>query len=141
LNPPIVPTSPSKPPSRRPTPLRLLIDAIMSLKREADASFIKPDPGKRIKRERVDGDFSLYSIPMAPPHAANASPASSTFASKIEGGDRKPLVPVSFFQCYFPLWFGQEPGAAKHTDDLLPSRFCTLATTSTMPQQLYPSNL
>lgn len=69
----------------------------MSLKREADP-FIKPDPdAKRVKTEGGDGSFSLSSIPMAPPPAAFAPSTSSTFAPKIEGGDRKPFGPVSNF--------------------------------------------
>lgn len=72
-----------------------LLDATMSLKREADP-FIKPDPdAKRVKTEGGDGNFSLYSIPMAPPPAVSASSTSSAIAPKIEGGDRKPLGPVS----------------------------------------------
>lgn len=67
----------------------------MSLKREADP-FIKPDPdAKRVKTEGGEGNFSLSSIPMAPPPAAFASSTSSAIAPKIEGGDRKPLGPVS----------------------------------------------
>lgn len=74
-----------------------LLDATMSLKREADP-FIKPDPdAKRVKTEGGDGNFSLSAIPMAPPPAAFASSTSSAVAPKVEGGDRKPLGPVSGF--------------------------------------------
>lgn len=67
----------------------------MSLKREADP-FIKPDPdAKRVKREGGDGNFSLSSIPMAPAPATFAPSTSSAVVPKIEGGDRKPLGPVS----------------------------------------------
>ncbi|KAG6368284.1 hypothetical protein INS49_002489 [Diaporthe citri] len=63
----------------------------MSLKREADP-FIKPDPdAKRVKTEGADDNFSLSSIPMAPPPAAFASSTSSDIARKIESGDRKAL--------------------------------------------------
>lgn len=69
----------------------------MSLKREADP-FIKPDPdAKRVKTEGGDGYFSLASIPMAPRPATFASSTSSAIAPKTEGGDRKPLGPVSGF--------------------------------------------
>ncbi|KAK7718609.1 hypothetical protein SLS64_002569 [Diaporthe eres] len=69
----------------------------MSLKREADP-FIKPDPdAKRVKTEGGDGNFSLSSIPMAPPPTAYAFSTSSAIAPKIEGGDRKPLGPAPNF--------------------------------------------
>lgn len=63
----------------------------MPVKRGADPSFIKPDPGKRIKREGGDGNISLSSIPMAPTRAQ------ATTAPKFEGGDRKPLAPAPNF--------------------------------------------
>ncbi|KAL1873549.1 hypothetical protein Daus18300_003912 [Diaporthe australafricana] len=67
----------------------------MSRKRAADP-FIKPDPGaKRVKREG-DGNFSLSSIPMAPPPAF-ASSTSSAIVPKFESGDRKPLGPTANF--------------------------------------------
>lgn len=67
----------------------------MSLKREADP-FIKPDPdAKRVKMEGGDSSFSLSSIPMAPPPAAFSFSTPSGIAPKIEGGERKPLGPVS----------------------------------------------
>ncbi|KAJ0122618.1 hypothetical protein J7T55_003133 [Diaporthe amygdali] len=63
----------------------------MPLKREAEP-FIKPDPdAKRVKREGGDDNFSLSSIPMAPPSAAFASSNSFTIAPKTEVGDHKPL--------------------------------------------------
>ncbi|KAI3395017.1 hypothetical protein diail_1906, partial [Diaporthe ilicicola] len=69
----------------------------MSHKRGADP-FIKPDPdAKRVKREGGDGNFSLSSIPMAPPPAPLANSTPSAMAPKFEGGDRKPLGPAPNF--------------------------------------------
>lgn len=83
--------------SRQPILRGFLLDATMSLKREA-GPFIKPDPdAKRVKTEGGDGSFSLSSIPMAPPPAAFVPSTSSAVAPKIEGGDRKPLGLVSGF--------------------------------------------
>lgn len=76
----------------------------MSLKREADP-FIKPDPdAKRVKTEGGDCNFSLSSIPMAPPSTVFASSTSSGIAPKIEGGERKPLGLVSGSR-HATLWF------------------------------------
>lgn len=92
----ILPACSSDPKSLQPILRGSLFDATMSLKREADP-FIKPDPdAKRVKTEGGDGNFSLSSIPMAPPPPAAFAPsATSAVGPKIEGGDRKPLGPVS----------------------------------------------
>lgn len=91
----ILPDCSSDPKSRQLILRGSLFDTTMSLKREADP-FIKPDPdAKRVKTEGGDGNFSLSSIPMAPTPAAFAPSATSAVGPKIEGGDRKPLGPVS----------------------------------------------
>ncbi|KAG8163351.1 hypothetical protein KVR01_006648 [Diaporthe batatas] len=100
----------------------------MPVKREADPSFIKPDPGKRIKREGGDGNFGLSSIPLAPTHAHTASGISSAAAPKFEGGDRKPLAPAPNFGGSHPMnvrkrKFGGNSIKARRDDDLVSAHF------------------
>lgn len=108
----------------------------MSLKREADP-FIKPDPdAKRVKTEGGNGNFSLSSIPMAPPPAAFAPSTSSAVVPKIEGGDRKPLGPVSLSDGATLIFILRR--ALQHANKPWPLNFCTSTAISVQSQYFYP---